>query len=238
MENVLQNLAAFTPSASVQVFIALAALVISLVVFARVRNSTFRLTDRKTEQDLIVGLLVGAVMGGLTGLLWATWNPIKIVPPYIHLRLFAFFVPLVGILFGRGAGFVAGYVATMVWAPLAGAFVLLHTPLADAIFVGLTGWIPGWLIRGDRSNASLLEEIQRNTSLWYVKTAVVCLFTGLFMSFFVALSLELTTPLTFWLSFWAIGVISDTGPLVLFTAPAVHLLLAATRRSWSWMPQF
>ena len=218
--------------------VAILVLVVSIFVFFQARGSPMRLTDSHREQDAVVGLLIGAVLGALTGLLWATWNPIKIVPPYIHLRVFAFFIPVIGILFGRGAGFVAGYVATMVWAPLAGAFVPLHTPLADGIFVGLTGWIPAWLLRGDKSLYQLLGEIQSSWRAWYVKCAVINLFAGLFMAFFVSLSLEVTTPLPFWLGFWAIGAISDTIPMVLFTAPAVHLLLGATKRAWSWMPQF
>lgn len=238
MEAVLQRIAAFTPAGTVQWTVAIVALAASLFAFLASRDSELRITDRRNEQDTVMGLMTGAVLGALTGLLWVTWNPVKIVPPYIHLRVFSFFIPLIGILFGRGTGFVAGYVATLVWAPLAGAFVPLHSPIADGIFVGLTGWIPAYLLRGDRTNAELLEQIQENSRAWYLKCAIVNLFAGLFMSFFVAFSLEVTTPLPFWLSFWAIGVISDTGPMILFTAPAVHMLLGATRRSWSWMPQF
>jgi len=126
----------------------------------------------------------------------------------------------------------------MVWAPMAEAFVPLHSPIFDGIFVGLTGWIPAMVIRGNKTNAQLLEEIQKHLPAWYLKTALACLFAGLFMSFFVAVSLELTTSLTFWTAFWAIGIVSDTGPLLLFTAPAVHALLLATKKAWNWMPSF
>lgn len=239
METFLQGLASLAPGGAFDATMsAISPLlyVVGLLVLV-VGAKTFRLTDAVTETDTTMGLIVGAVLGALTGLLWFTWNPIKVVPPYIHLRVFSFFTALVGIVFGRGAGFLCGWVATMVWAPLAGAFVPLHSPIFDGIFVGLTGWIPATMIRGNKSNAELLTDIQSGWLPWYVKTGVVCLFAGLFMSFFVAVSLELTTSLTWWTSFWAIGVVSDTAPLLLFTAPAAHVLLRATRRA-SWLPQF
>lgn len=246
MEQFLQNLAALAPGsvfdatmAAASPFLYVVGCVIVLVgVFAGRQYQPLRATDARSSTDTTMGLLVGAVLGTLTGLLWWAYNPIKIVPPYIHLRLFSFFTALVGILFGRGAGFICGWVATMVWAPLAGAFVPLHSPIFDGVFVGLTGWIPAALIRGNKTNAEVLDEIRQNTRRWYAKTAGACLFGSLFMSFFVAVSLELTTPMTFWMGFWSIGIVSDTLPLLFFTAPAVHTLLGATRRAWSWMPQF
>lgn len=246
MERFLQGLAALTPGGPFDATMAalspwlyiLGCLVVAVGVYFGRRYEPLRSTDSRGGTDTTMGLLVGAVLGALTGLLWFTWNPIKIVPPYIHLRIFSFFTALVGILFGRGAGFLCGWVGTMVWAPLAGAFVPLHSPVFDGIFVGLTGWIPAALIRGNRTNTELLEEIKKDWRLWYLKTAGACLFAGLFMAFFVAVSLELTTPMTFWMGFWSIGFVSDTAPLVIFTAPAVHALLVATKRAWSWMPQF
>jgi hypothetical protein len=110
--------------------------------------------------------------------------------------------------------------------------------LFDGIFVGLTGWLPAVMIRGNKSRKELLGEIEDNPIFWYVKTAFASLFAGLFMAFFVSASLEVFTPLTFWTGFWAIGVVSDTGPMLIFTAPAVHALLKATRKAWSWMPNF
>lgn len=246
MEQFLQNLAALAPGSGFDAVMAAASPLLYVVgcvivlvgVFAGRQYQPLRATDARSATDTTMGLLTGAVLGALTGLLWFTWNPIKIVPPYIHLRIFSFFTALVGILLGRGAGFLCGWVGTMVWAPLAGAFVPLHSPLFDGVFVGLTGWIPAAIVRGNRTNAELIEEIQSGTAAWYLKTALACLFGGLFMSFFVAVSLELTTPLSFWMAFWSIGIVSDTAPLVLFTAPTVHALLLATRRAWSWMPQF
>lgn len=246
MEQFLQNLAKLAPGGAFDAIMGalspwLYALGVAIVVvgfYVGRRYQPLRSTDARSGTDTTMGLLVGAVLGALTGLLWFTWNPIKIVPPYIHLRLFSFFTALVGILLGRGAGFLCGWVGTMVWAPLAGAFVPLHSPIFDGIFVGLTGWIPAALIRGGKSNAELLEEIRKGWLSWYIKTGAVCLLAGLFMAFFVAVSLELTTPMTFWMGFWSIGFVSDTAPLVLFTAPAVHALLLATRRAWSWMPSF
>lgn len=246
MERFLQAIAALAPGGQFDAFMTsispllyiLGWIVLIAGLLLGLKYQRMRPVHPGSTTDVTLGLLIGAIMGALTGLLWVAYNPIKIVPPYIHLRLFSFFTAVVGILFGRGAGFICGWVATMVWAPLAGAFVLPHTPLFDGIFVGLTGWIPAVLIRGNKTTAEVLRDIQENARLWYAKTAAACLFAGLFMSFFVAVSLELTTTLTFWMSFWAIGIVSDTAPLVLATAPVVHALLLATRRAQSWMPQF
>ncbi len=238
MDRFFEGLGAFDPG-SIGFWLALAALLASLYGLRElVTGGDLRLTGGTSEHDRNMGLVVGAIGGALSGLLWYAFNPISIVPPFIHLRLFAFLIPVIGLLFGRGAGFIAGYVATLVWAPLAGAFVPLHSPIADGIMVGLTGWIPAVLLRGKRTNSELLAYIAEDPWRWYRRCAVVCLFTGLFMAFVVAVSLSLTTPLTFWVSFWAIGVVSDTLPMMLFTGLVSHWLLRMTRPSWSWMPQY
>ncbi len=247
MEELLQQLAGITPegglaglisSLSPAIYLIGCGIILGYIILAKLNPNKFRLTDAETGTDLTMGLLMGAISGALTGLLWWSWNPIKVVPPYIHLRIFSFFVPLVGIIFGRGTGFICGWIATMVWAPLSGAFTPLHTPIFDGIFVGLTGWLPAVMIRGDKTKHELLDKIQTAPVNWYLKIGAVCLFAGLFMAFFVAASLEILTPLTFWTAFWAIGVISDTAPMLIFTAPSVHALLKATRKAWTWMPNF
>ncbi len=245
MQSFIQNLAKFAPGGAFANLLStlspliyvVGCLIIASYLWASSKGK-IRLTDAETQTDITMGLVVGAILGALTGLLWWSWNPIKVVPPYIHLRVFSFFVPLVGILFGRGTGFICGWVATMVWAPLSGAFSPLHTIIFDGIFVGLTGWIPAVMIKGNLSNAELLNKIQNNTTRWYFKIAAGTAFSGLFMSFFVAASLELLTSITFWTGFWAIGIISDTPPMILFTAPAIHTLLISTKKAWSWMPRF
>lgn len=246
LERFLQIVAAVSPGGGVEAFMTSASpaiyvlgwivLLVGLVVGLKF-NRRIRPVHSTSRVDTGLGLLIGAILGGLTGLLWASYNPIKIVPPYIHLRLFSFLTALVGIVVGRGTGFVTGYVATQVWALLAGAFVAPHQLLFDGIFVGLTGWIPAVIVRGDKTFAEMFREVQNNKRLWFLKAAIAGGISGLFMSFFVASSLELTTPLTFWVSFWAIGVISDTPPLLL-TGPLTYGVMKAVRRASSWMPQF
>ena len=88
---------------------------------------TLRLSDGAGLVDALTGLVLGAVLGTLTGYLWAIFNPIQLAP-YIHLRIFAFLIPVFGLVFGRASGFVAGYVASVVWGLVGGSFVPLHTP--------------------------------------------------------------------------------------------------------------
>src|SRR5437016_593117 len=145
LEKFLQYVASITPTVSVQMVIAFAAIILSIAYLAFAGRATrLRLSDARQgrkELDGITGVVAGIILGALTGILWALFNPIMIVPPFIHLRVFSFFIPVIGLLLGRSTGFISGYVATLVWAALAGAFVPLHTPFADGIFVGLTGFI-------------------------------------------------------------------------------------------------
>lgn len=211
--------------------------IVSAVYLVLAYRKQFRLTDGKDEVDGLFGIVAGAILGALTGVLWATFNPIQLAPG-IHLRLFAFFIPVFGILFGRATGFVSGYVATMVWAQLSGLFVPFHSPIVDGIFVGLTGWIPAFLIRGTKTNQELQADIQSRGRAWYIETALVCLYAGLFMSVFVGVSLEATIGLPFGTGFGLIGIVSDTPPMIVLTGVAVAALLGVTRRSWSWMRTF
>jgi len=228
-------LASFSPPDWLKYAIVTVALVVTVLIFWKNMKGV-RLFHSRGWVDVVGGLMAGIVFGVLTGVLWAVFNPIIIVPPAIHLRLFSMLTAVVGIMFGPVSGFLTGYVATQVWAPIAGAYTPFHTPLADGIFVGLTGAIPAWLLRRGTLK-ELWDQIQSDHRAWYLKTALVGLASGLFMSFFVALSLSVFTPLPFWLSFWAIGVVSDTGPLMLM-GPIVLKLMESTRRAWSWMPQF
>jgi hypothetical protein len=229
LESALQGLAAIDPGGTLQVIIAAVALVFSVIVLLPGLR-TLASSVREGEVDWGTVLLIGVIAGVASGLLWAFVTPFKIVPPYIHLRLFAFLPPLVGMIFGWRAGFISGYVATWVWALLAGAFVPLHTPIVDGIFVGLTGALPVLVLR------SGVETSPEQKEGWFGRALMVGLATGLFMSVFVAVSLELTTPLPFWLSFWAIGVISDTLPIMLGLAILTPVFQRATR-TMTWAVQ-
>ena len=226
----------FSAATPIQLVLAVVALIVAVVIVI-INRKTLRLTDGKDKIDTLFGLVAGGILGALTGVLWATFNPIQLAPG-IHLRLFAFLPCVFGILLGRGVGFISGYVATLVWATMSGLFVPFHTPLADAVFVGLTGWIPGWLLRGKLSFEGLLANIEANKKQWYIKSGLVCLFAGLFMSIFVAISLQATIQLPFMTGFVLIGLASDTPPMILGTGILSYLLLKATKRSWSWLRAF
>lgn len=236
--NPFEALGGFTPPSIVQWLLVLAAIVLAgATLFPAFRNG-FRLTDAGRLSDLTTGLVAGVVFGVLTGLLWASFNPVKVVPPFIHLRLFAFIPPIVGLLMGRGTGFLTGYVASIVWALMAGAFVPLHTPFTDGVLVGMTGWLPAHILRGTKSREELLTEITAQGARWYAWAAFVLFGTSMLMSVGVAASLHVLGVVPFWIGFWAIGVISDTMPLVIGTLLLTPFLLRSTRRQASWMPQF
>lgn len=210
---------------------------LTFAVIAVANRKTLRLTGGDSVLDVIFGLVAGALFGALTGILWAGFNPVQLAPG-IHLRLFAFLPCVVGVLLGEGTGFISGYIATLVWAQLSGLFIPLHSPIVDGIFVGLTGWIPAWLIRGNKSNQELLEEANENTWRWVVKNGLVCLFAGLFMSTFVAISLEATIDLPFSTGFAMIGLASDTGPMVVVTGLMNRAMLQATKPMWNFLRTF
>ncbi|MCL4384326.1 hypothetical protein M1116_02640 [Patescibacteria group bacterium] len=236
MLNYLNQLLAGISADPVELVFLVLALVMAGVLLYQNR-SRLRLTDGKNEVDGVYGLVGGAVLGALTGVLWAYLNPIQLAPG-IHLRLFAMLPCIFGIVFGRGTGFVSGYVATIVWGVLSNLFLPFHTPLVDGVFVGLTGWIPAMLLRGNDNNETLLNTILQNPRQWYIRAGLVSLFAGLFMSVFVGISLNATIQLPFWTGFGLIGIVSDTPMMVLFTGVGALWLLKATRRQWKVMHAF
>jgi hypothetical protein len=95
---------------------------------------------QRANRVLITGF--AGILGVITGVLWAYANPIQLVPGIIQWRIFAFLPPVIGILISPMAGFVSGYVATVVWSGLSGTFIPVHTLLVDSILAGGTGLIP------------------------------------------------------------------------------------------------
>lgn len=173
------------------------------------------------SHDVIYGLLLGAIMAGVSAFTWFVLSPIPIIPGAVHLRTFAFVPGLVALLFGRGIGFMAGYFGSIFWAVTAGYWILPHTPVIDGVAVGLfTGWIIAAILRGSMNKKELLMHITNNRWMWIVKCALVNLVAGLVMSFFVGASLNVTTAgaVPWWAGFFSIGILSDTIPMVIFTA--------------------
>ncbi len=99
------------------------------------------MSENKSSSSLLKSIIYGVVFGVLTGVLWAYLNPVPIIPGMIHLRLFSFIPPVVGIIFGMKAGFFSGYIGAVVWGLLAGTFIPIHSLIGDGIGVGLTGVI-------------------------------------------------------------------------------------------------
>lgn len=226
-----------TPTLAYITWGAMAVLVVYLVFLAP-KKTKESLVESTSKQDIILGIAASAVLSGLTGYLWAVWNPVPVLPPFIHLRIFAFLIGVWGILIGRGAGFLTGYFGGIVWALVAGYFVITHTPVSDGFFVGLmTGWFISVVVRRGMSRAQLIEYIDQHRVSYYIRCAGAGLIGGLVMSFFVALSLKVTSPLSWWSAFWAIGIISDTLPMVIWIGPISEIVLRLTKRL-TWLPNF
>jgi uncharacterized membrane protein len=200
----------------------------------------FGLVDSAAPQDVRHGLRLGAEMAGVAAFTWIVLSPVPIVPGAIHLRTFAFVPGVAALLFGRGAGFLAGYFGSIIWAILAGYWILPHTPVVDGVFVGaLTGWVIAVALRGKRTREELLAQIESNRVAWIIKCALVNLIGGLVMAFFVGASLKVTTggAVPWWVGFFTIGVLSDTVPMVVWTAFLTEPLLRLTRR-YTELPNF
>ena len=129
----------------------------------------------KSGNSVLKGIIYGVVFGVLTGVLWAYLNPIPIIPGMIHLRLFSFIPPVVGIIFGMRAGFCSGYIGTVVWALLAGAFLPLHSLIGDGIGVGLTGLIPALMVGRKYTLKQIAEggPIMWESLLWSLAGGVI-----------------------------------------------------------------
>ncbi|RJR24949.1 hypothetical protein C4578_01985 [Candidatus Microgenomates bacterium] len=207
-------------------------------LMSQLRN--WGLVESADPADVRKGLLIGAVMAGLTAFSWMFLSPVPIIPGAVHLRTFAFVPGLVALVFGRATGFLAGYLGSIAWALLAGYWILPHTPVVDGILVGaLTGSAIAVILRGGKSRQELLSHIQENRRRWVVKCALVNLVAGVTMAFFVGASLNVTTAggVPWWAGFFAIGVMSDTIPMVLCTAFLAEPLLRIVQ--WrSELPNF
>jgi len=167
-----------------------------------------------------VNIVFYVIFGVVTGVLWAYASPIPLIPGAVHFRIFAFFVPAAGFLFGPWAGFFTGYIGTMVWSLLGGYFIPLHSPLADGITVGLSGFFPAWvMLRGGKT----LEDITANKLPFIWKSLVWSVLFGILMIFSTSLSLSYFTDLDYWFCVIWIGI-ADVVPIAL--CPFVVVWLA------------
>lgn len=125
------------------------------------------MSENKSSSSLLKSIIYGVVFGVLTGVLWAYLNPVPIIPGMIHLRLFSFIPPVVGIIFG--------YIGTVVWGLLAGTFIPIHSLIGDGIGVGFTGLIPAMMVGAKYSLADIAEKknIMWKSLLWSVLAGVI-----------------------------------------------------------------
>ena len=178
-------------------------------------------TTSSTEGNTLFPLVLSIVAAAATGVLWAYANPIQLVPGVIQWRIFAFLPPLIGILLGWKSGFICGYLGTVIWGLLAGAFIPAHSLLIDGIMVGFTGLLPALVFNPAKTKFDTAA---------LVKVGVVCLIAGVIMIVPVAASLAYLGIFPFW---WAVGYLglADILPMVIGTPllikPAMKILSAA-----------
>jgi len=89
-----------------------------------------------------------AVSSAVTGIGFLLTAPIPLIPGAIHWRVLAFLPCVFGVLFGPMTGFIAGAIGNTLWALLGGYFNPA-TPVFDLLGVGLTGLIPGLVVKPD-----------------------------------------------------------------------------------------
>ncbi|WP_176083666.1 aminotriazole resistance protein [Martelella sp. HB161492] len=180
------------------------------------------MSDTSTSDgNTLFPLVLSIVAAAATGVLWAYANPIQLVPGVIQWRIFAFLPPLVGILLGWRSGFICGYLGTIIWSLLAGAFIPAHSLLVDGVMVGLTGLVPGLIF----NPAKMTMDRQA-----LVKIAATCLIVGVVMVFAVSASLAYLGIFPFWWAIFYLGL-SDIVPMLIGTPlliiPAIRILKSA-----------
>lgn len=121
-----------------------------------------------------------AVTSAITGIGFLLTAPIPLIPGAIQLRVLAFLPVIFGVLFGWRTGFIAGGVGNLMWALLGGYFNPA-TPVFDLVGVGLTGLIPGYLMKP--------EDCEDTKGL--AKVTAIATVSGLIMIPIVALGMEL-----------------------------------------------
>lgn len=148
---------------------------------------------------------LAAITSAITGLGFLLTAPIPLIPGAIHWRILAFLPCVFGILFGPYIGFLSGALGNTLWALLGGYFNLA-TPIFDLIGVGLTGYIPGKLVKP--------EECKNGKGL--AKAAFVSLISGVIMVPIVAIGFELVGVAPFGAAIYMLAL-SDLPPILIGT---------------------
>jgi len=162
-----------------------------------------------------------AVLSAITGVGFLLTAPVPLIPGAIHWRILAFLPCVFGILFGPITGFVAGAIGNTLWAVIGGYFNPA-TPIFDLIGVGLTGLIPGLMVKP--------EECEKNEGL--VKAALISLVAGVIMVPIVAAGFAWVGVAPFSAAVTMLAI-SDLPPILVGTPLAVKALLpVAKARGW------
>lgn len=166
---------------------------------------------KKYSSSKIITLV--ATASAITGVGFLLTAPIPLIPGAIHWRILAFLPCVFGILFGSKTGFLSGAIGNTLWAILGGYFNAA-TPIFDLTGVGLTGLIPGLLVKP--------ESCKTPTGL--VRAAMISLLSGVIMVFIVAIGFEFAGAAPFWPALYML-VLSDLPPIVIGTPVVVAALL-------------
>ena len=170
-----------------------------------------------------VNIVFFVIFGVLTGVLWAYLCPIPLIPGAVHLRTFAFIIPVIGYLFGPVTGFFAGYIGTIVWALLSGNFIALHSPLTDGITVGLSAALPA-LIHLKGGKVDLMSLLEKGKKGKFIGVSLLwSLLFGVLMILTTSLSLSYFAGLDYWFCVIWIGI-ADVVPIAL--TPFIVMWLA------------
>ena len=164
-------------------------------------------TMKLTTGKLVSRVVIASV---LTGVGFIASAPFALVPGAIHWRIFAFIPCVVGILWGWKTGFIAGYIGNFLWS-LTGYFNVM-TLITDCTAVGLTGLIPGLLVKPQECLSKI----------GMVKAGIISLISGIIMIPIVSFGMNLIGLAPFWVFFWLL-VPSDL-PSMAFTGLAVKFL--------------
>lgn len=133
----------------------------------------------KSKVDPLAAVAYVAITSAVTGVGFLLTAPIPLIPGAIHWRVLAFLPCVFGILFGPIIDFLSGAIGNTLWALLGGYFNPA-TPIFDLVGVGLTGLIPGLLVKPEDSS----------TSKGLVKATVVSFISGVIMVPIVAIGFD------------------------------------------------
>ncbi len=157
-------------------------------------------------------IALAAITSAITGVGFLLTAPIPLIPGAIHWRVLAFLPCVFGILFGPIIGFISGAIGNTLWAILGGYFNPA-TPIFDLIGVGLTGLIPGLLVKP--------EDLESTSGI--LKAAIISLISGIIMVPIVAVGFAWVGVAPFWPAVYMLSL-SDLPPILVGTPIVAKLL--------------